>query len=541
MAAFDALPAGCLRFDDQRIIVDANPEAARLLQYTRDELIGRRLSGCLPVASRIFFQAHVFPELAEQGRLDEVYVSLQTSARTELPVLMSARRAEAGEGYWCVFLPMQRRQVVERDLIHSREEADRASQAEQLALSQVREIQAHLVIQDRLASIGTLAAGVAHEINNPLTFVAGNLEWLAQRLRPTDGAAPPLDPQELAALLDETRDGVDRIRSIVKSLRSLSRGEKEAIGPVSLAEACATARRLCAHELTARARVTVDLPSPPLVVMADEGRLVQVFVNLLVNAAHAMPDRLAAENRIVVRGRLLEGGHVRIEVEDNGRGMPADVQSRIFEPFFTTKVAGVGTGLGLAVCRGIIVSLGGTIEVASLEGEGTAFRIVLPMAPEAPPRSVEAGGVAPAATPERGLDASATPEARGEGRTRILIVDDEAFVVRTMTRMLRAHEVTAAADGRDAVERIRAGECFDVMFCDLMMPGMSGMEVYDAVLAAAPEQARRIVFMTGGTFTESVTTFLGRVPNVRIEKPFSLGSLRDACTHVLDAAGPCGA
>ena len=205
------------------------------------------------------------------------------------------------------------------------------------------------------------------------------------------------------------------------------------------------------------------------------------------------------------------GESVIVEVSDTGCGIPPAERAKLFEPFFTTKPAGQGTGLGLAICQRIVEAHGGRIEVESEPGRGSTFRVFLP--------------TAAAATPER-VEAPATEVAPGR-RGRILVVDDELLLCRLMERALAAeHEVVTCTRARDALTRIVAGERFDLLFCDLMMPEMTGMELHQALDEAAPDQAERTIFLTGGAFTPGAGEFLARVPNPRLEKPFDLRSLR---------------
>ena len=244
-------------------------------------------------------------------------------------------------------------------------------------------------------------------------------------------------------------------------------------------------------------------------VEADEGELVQVFTNLLVNAYHAVGDGKSNEHEVRVVTYTDEGGRAVVEVRDTGCGIPPENLSGIFDPFFTTKAIGEGTGLGLSICHGIVTALGGRLTVESAVGKGSVFRVVLPPA-----------------TRRREGPEKAPAEAPSLRRGRILVIDDEMAVGAAMTRVFkREHSVVVEMEARDALARL-ATEDFDVIFCDLMMPTMSGVEFYEALVKAKPAAARRIVFMTGGAFTERSKDFLESVANVSIAKPFDVGSLR---------------
>jgi CheY-like chemotaxis protein len=262
------------------------------------------------------------------------------------------------------------------------------------------------------------------------------------------------------------------------------------------------------NEIRHRAQVVTTL-EPANAVLANEARLEQVVVNLLLNAAQAMSEDAAEKN--VVRVTVRQDGERRavLEVSDNGAGIPADVLPRVFDPFFTTKPVGVGTGLGLSICHGIVTSLGGKIGAYSDPIEGTTFRVLLPTT-----ETVADDSPAPV---------SEGPVSRDTVRARVLVVDDEPAIAHTLRELLAPqHLVVSATSGREALATL-AREDFDVVFCDLMMPGMNGTELYHRLKAERPGAEERIVFMTGGAFTASAADFLASVPNRRLEKPFSLG------------------
>ena len=369
-----------------------------------------------------------------------------------------------------------------------------------------KRLEAQLVQADRLAALGTLAAGVAHEINNPLAYVMLNLEWIARKL-----PGVPSDPASLDALtelLKEARDGAERVATIVRELRSFSRADGETRRQVDLAAVTQSAIKIASHEIRHRARLVTSFePAQP--VWGNEARLEQVVINLLLNASHAMPEPSADTNEIRVSVSPHGRGHVALEVSDNGRGIPGDVLPRIFDPFFTTKPPGVGTGLGLSICHGIVTALGGQISAYSDPGQGTTFRVVMP--------AVEAHASKPAG------EAGEVPSSRRGRRARVLVVDDEAPIANALRELLAPeHDVVAATSGREALSALGATPDFDVLFCDLLMPGMSGIDLYEAIRAERPGLERRIVFMTGGAFTARAAEFLASVDNRRVEKPFSL-------------------
>ncbi|HEY6037486.1 MAG TPA: two-component regulator propeller domain-containing protein, partial [Kofleriaceae bacterium] len=234
-------------------------------------------------------------------------------------------------------------------------------------------LEARLMFTDRMASIGTLAAGIAHEINNPLAYVMTNIEVLREELGET--AAP-----ELLEALGDASEGAKRIQSIVRGVKTFSRSDDDSSTPTDVHRAIESALRLAATELRHRCVIVKELGKVPAV-LGNEARLGQVFINLLVNAAQAMPERELEANQIRVTTRTGADGAAVVEIADNGHGMTPQVARRIFEPFFTTKDVGQGTGLGLAVCHGIVERFGGRISVDSTVGVGTTFRVTLPAAP----------------------------------------------------------------------------------------------------------------------------------------------------------------
>jgi CheY-like chemotaxis protein len=258
------------------------------------------------------------------------------------------------------------------------------------------------------------------------------------------------------------------------------------------------------NEIRHRARLVKNYGKTPPV-QASESRLGQVFLNLVVNAAQAIAEGDAENNEIRISTSVDPGGSVVIEIADTGPGMPPEVLVRLFTPFFTTKPMGVGTGLGLSICHRIVTGFGGSIDVKSEVGKGTAFRIALP------PARAEVPEEAPSEPPGMG--------ARRRGR--ILVVDDEPTLARAIQRTLSAeHDVVALGSAEEALDRIRAGERFDVILCDLMMPQMTGMDLHAELSRVAREQAGQMIFVTGGAFTPRARAFLDETPNQRIEKPF---------------------
>jgi CheY-like chemotaxis protein len=329
---------------------------------------------------------------------------------------------------------------------------------------------------------------------------------------------------ELAAQVHDARDGAERVRKIVLGLRSFSRQEDETRVALSVTDVLESAIRLTGNELRHRAQLIRDFAPVPLVA-ADNGRLTQVFINLLVNAAHAIPDGRSSENRVAARTRTDEHGRAVIEIADTGAGIAPDVQSRVFDPFFTTKGVGEGTGLGLSICHGIVTGLGGTIAIESAVGQGTVVRVVLPPAAAVPPPVVTL------AAPD------VEPVVSGR-RQRVMLVDDEPLVAQTMERLLRRdYDVTVARTGQEAIDRIASGLRFDAIVSDVMMPNMSGIELIEELLRIAPDQARRLIFLSGGAFTPQTRDRIDQFGAPQLEKPVTANELRACVRRIVRERG----
>lgn len=364
----------------------------------------------------------------------------------------------------------------------------------------------NLVRAERLAALGRLSASVGHEINNPLSYVIGNLEYVSKEL--SQGRAS----QGVQEALRDAASGADRIRRIVHELRAFVRGtDRDRRELVDAREVLEAAVKLVWSELRHRARLERDLKEVPKL-YADPIRLTQVFVNVLMNAVQAIPEERAGrpESVITLRTRELPSGLVAIEIEDTGIGISEADRPRLFEPFFSTKPQDKGTGLGLFVSLGIVSALGGRIDVESHEGRGTLVRVVLPI-PE---------GVVPVM--ER---VSSLPPPSVKNR-RLLVVDDDVLVARTLVRLLSDHRVEVVTSGREAMAKLASeGNEFDLVLCDLMMPDVTGMDLYEEVEKKHPGLAGRFVFISGGGVTERSRRFLEVHADRVLPKPIDSAQL----------------
>ncbi len=366
-------------------------------------------------------------------------------------------------------------------------------------VSDVRRLQARAVQTDRLNALGTLAASVAHEINNPLTYVMASADGLALQLgrleHHLDRTAAGPDARALLepmrGWLEPIKIGARRIATITGDLRTFSRADDDRLEPVDVVAAMQSALLFVRREIEANARLTVAVDLPPETrVLANEGRLVQVFLNLLTNAVQALSP--GKPNEIAVRLRI-ERATVIAEVTDTGPGVPFELRARIFEPFVTTKEIGQGTGLGLFVCRNIVKAYAGEVEVDDRAGGGAVFRISLPVTQ-----------VTPAAT----CDPAPAPRQRED--RRILVIDDEPLVSRALAAALTSagYRAVALGDASAALDLLVGSDDVALVYCDLMMSGVTGMELEARVRARAPAKADAFVFMTGGAFTAEAHAFV---------------------------------
>ena len=378
-----------------------------------------------------------------------------------------------------------------------------------------------LELAERLSSLGTLAAGVAHEINNPLAIVMTNLELALE------GAASPRSSASLdePEALERAMVGARRVRDVVTKMKLLARGESAPCGVADVVECLESSIVASGHALRYRGKLICDFhPVDP--VDADPAQLSQVFVHLLVNAADALDEANASKNEVHLSTRT-DGVDVVVEIRDTGHGIPENLIGRIFEPFFTTKDVGAGMGLGLSVAHGIVRSLGGSLSVESRPGHGSRFFVRLPKL-----RRVQRESPADLRhPPERREPAErvARPDARSRKRLAVLLIDDDEELGEVLQQVLATEcDVTLLHDGREAITRLLSPDhAFDLVVCDLMMPDVSGMDVFEETTRARPEIANRFVFMTGGAFTPRSRAFVQSIRAPLLAKPFEMNVLRD--------------
>jgi two-component system NtrC family sensor kinase len=376
-------------------------------------------------------------------------------------------------------------------------------------ISEQKKMEVQFRLSEQMVSMGSVAAGVAHEINNPLTYVLGNLQILARHLTGLEKELGAARIEPLKKCVDEALDGTERVRTIVRDLKGFTRPSDQEQTAVDLRQVLEASVRITGNEVRHRARLVRDYQDLPLI-DANELRLAQVFVNLLVNAAQAMDEGAAAQNQIRLCTRRDERGWAVVEIHDTGRGIPPELRQQVFEPFFTTK-PGRGTGLGLSISRTIVDDLGGQIEIDAAGERGTIFRLFFPPA-------------------RRTSMTTPRPEVPAPKALRtVLIVDDEPRVGLMLKRLLdRDYQVTTVTSIAQALELIGGGRTFDAILCDLMMPEGTGMDLHARLSAMASPLAQRMIFVTGGAFTPAAEQFLERDDIRHLEKPITFDQLHHA-------------
>ena len=376
-------------------------------------------------------------------------------------------------------------------LVNSRDVTERQRVEDELARQRAARLQ-----NEKLADMGTLLAGVAHELNNPLTVVSGYSSILRQTL-----AEGPSRER-----IDRIASAAERCVRIVRNFLALARQhppERQRVKPNQIIREAVEllAYPLRVDNVEVRLELAEDLPT----LWADPHQLHQVVVNLVTNAHQAMHGNTSTRRLTLRTGFKAADSPISLEVIDTGGGIPPEVLGRIFEPFFTTKPVGQGTGLGLPLCLGIVEAHGGTLRVDSTVGEGTTVIIELPVV------AASAGEAKPPAPGHRALPPGG----------RFLVVDDEPDVAGVLVDLLRAeHEqVDTVADGRAALEKIE-GTAYDLILCDVRMPGLDGPELYRALGLLHPELLPRFVFLTGDTLNPESHEFVQQTGAPCLSKPF---------------------
>lgn len=322
---------------------------------------------------------------------------------------------------------------------------------------------------------------------------------------------PAAELERLSEALEEARQGTQRVAQIVARLRDFSIPGSEKRHGLDLQTIAETAIQVAHNEIKHRAQLVREYGPAPRV-DGNQGQLVHAIVNLLVNAAQSIPEGKWDESQVRVVLRTDPSGMAVLEVRDTGTGIPADQKARIFDPFYTTRPVGMGMGLGLSVCHGIISAHNGTVEVQSQPGRGSVFTVRLP----------PSEGPTPITATRTPADTTAVKSGH------VLVVDDDPLVGNAVRRALCSqHRVTVTLSAREALALLSNGLEPDLILCDVMMPEMSGVQLFKLVQATMPHHAERMVFITGGAFTESTQSFMLQMNNRRIDKPFEPVRLRE--------------
>jgi signal transduction histidine kinase/ActR/RegA family two-component response regulator len=493
------LEGGAARAAVSYVLLSSSEQRLSALEQTRTMLLGLSAVGILVSAGVIaFFVRRITQPLVELRDSAEAIGRGDFSRRLE-----RFPNDESGD------LAVAFNQMTS-NLQSSRAELERAMQ-------QVKTTQEQLIQSEKLSAVGQFVAGVAHELNNPLTAVVG----FSELLQSTQA------DERTRTFLDRIAKSAHRCHKIVQSLLSFARQYTPERKPIDLHTVIDEVLEIMAYELRTSDITIVREFAPNLPrIVADPHQLQQVFVNILSNARQAI-EPVRREGRIIVRTQVA-GDRVVVEFQDNGPGIRADHLARIFDPFFTTKPVGKGTGLGLSLCYGIIQEHGGKITARSEPGQGATFAIDLPVgATTEPAPALRAGSTAPF---------PAGPVA--PSGKRILVIDDEEWILELARELLRAegHEVETVKGGQQALELV-AQRKFDVIVSDWKMPGFNGIRLYEQLRASDPAAARHVLFMTGDVVSDTFQEFLRANELTCLSKPFATREFRAAVAKI---SGPAG-
>jgi PAS domain S-box-containing protein len=502
----EAAPDALLVVDSGGRIVLVNTQLEHLFGYARHELAGKAIEILVPERFRSNHEGYRMdfvgsPRTRAMGAGRSLWGRKKDGV--EFPVEISLSPVPAGSEHFVA--------AAVRDVTEARRSA------------------ATLRAAERLVALATLAAGIAHEINNPLTTVMASLDLALESVSSWRAIGASAPPAELVEALTDAKQAAKTVGEIVQSMRVLARGETGRLQPVDVNKLLDQSLILIANSVKYSARIVKEF-GDLAPVMADPPQLAQVFLNVLVNAAQAFSEASAVRNEIRIATRM-DGARVLIEIGDNGRGIPEAIRERIFEPFFTTKDVGQGMGLGLSITRSIVKALGGEITFESAAHRGTVFRIALPSTSfsteaEWPATRPPIAATAPRASAAQ-PDEDVSPRKGARKRIRVLVIDDDIGVARTLARGLAKEcDVDILTDGREAIDRLSTEHGYDLVLCDLMMPSVTGADVYREVMTKRPESADRFVFITGGAFTDAGRRFLETVDAPVVRKPFDLRAVR---------------
>lgn len=537
--------------------IDANPAACAMFGYSLEELrqlTGRQLSP--PEASAT--PERLTEALKASGAALEHRHRLWRKDESRFWATVSLTGYDA----------LGRRQYIAivRDVtteVEREDELRRSHRSLELAHEQV-------LRTSRLAALGQMAAGIGHEINNPLQYILGGLDELRALNAglPSEGARP--DNWELREqILNDMVDGATRIQAVTSALAPFAQRDDVMTQEVDLNETVAWATRVTDCEIKRRARLELHLAPDLPQLRGNRAQLEQLVTHLIANAAQAIPRGDIEGNRITITTLLTSDEEVRLIVTDTGVGIAVELRERIFEPFFAARAEGMGTGLGLPLCMGIAERHHASLSFETVTGLGTSFIVTFPAracAATVAERATRALGdfmtrrsptmqAQPLSTPPRADTTGPTsgivvgrhsvspsvgdePSALPSSPLRVLVIDDEEPLLRLYRRFLRGFDVVTARGGQAAIEQLSSDARFDVIMCDLMMPGVDGQAVHAYVTGAAPHLAGRMIFCSGGAATEQAQEFVRELDTVILTKPVGLKPLREAIETVASAERP---
>lgn len=402
-------------------------------------------------------------------------------------------------------------------------------------ITEQHELQKHLMHTERLVAVGQLAAGVAHEINNPASFLLANLQVIFEHMAELKAMSVELrglsrieeyrkvfDDYEFEWKLDESLQmmvdnvrGIERIVNIVRDLRAFSSHSPQNNEIINLRDIIDLACKISANAIRHNGEMEVEIEEdlPPIV--GDAGKISQVLINLLINAGHAIAKTERESHKVSIRA-FHEHDKLKIIIRDTGCGIPPSIQEKIFIPFFTTKSSKEGTGMGLALSADIIRQHRGSLTLLDSSSDGSSFII------ELPPSETDAiqKTTANSTTTDQKI---VTPR-----KLRILVVDDEPALLRAMKRGLSIHhKIVVASDGEEALEILKSDNNFDTIICDLMMPKIDGVDVFYELKEISPELAKKMIFCTGGAITNRTRDFRMSAKNKFFDKPVKISDLEE--------------
>ncbi|MBX3228579.1 MAG: response regulator [Labilithrix sp.] len=466
------------RVDERGMCVGGNPAIHSLLGYAVGEIEGMPFLDLIHPSDR----AHVASALAA-ARPDELHETEARAIRKDnrlLPLQISINARAGGRGHF----------VFVRDLTRKKTEEEK------------------LAASVSVTAIGSFATGLAHEINNPLAVVLANVEEAVHVTGELEGKVPEdtLDDfGELRTMLQEAHSASQRVQNIVRDVRVFACPDHRS-GRVDINTITESCCNIVFAEIRHRAKLTKKL-NAAVPIIGNEAKLAQLVLNLLVNAAQAMPEGMVTNNEITVETRQQGRGTVVLEISDTGSGIDPAIASKVFDAYFSTKPR--RPGMGLAIARAAVSAHSGELTLSPRPGGGTIAKVALP-------------------TVEAGADDATKTQKESALQRRVLVVDDDPLVLRSLTRILaRDFEVAQARNGREALDLVRAGGSYDAMLCDLVMSELSGIELHEVLTHDDPELAKRTVFLTGGAFTGRAQTFLDTVGQPHLEKPVDLKEVRD--------------